>query len=171
MKRKTKEEFWARIDRSGGVAACWPWLGVVDREGYGQTRWHGRQFRSHRQQVVVLCDPPYGAAVPDSTTRGARDRKGGVFTGYSVGGFGWADQVRLRESCCGLARLGALVVATNSWSDEVAVLYPGFARFHVGVRHSVGAKAERRGKRAELLLVDEAHAGVVDMGAVRAVRS
>lgn len=28
--------FWSRVDRSGGPDACWPWLGEVNRKGYGQ---------------------------------------------------------------------------------------------------------------------------------------
>lgn len=27
--------FWAKVDRSGGPDACWPWLGARDRDGYG----------------------------------------------------------------------------------------------------------------------------------------
>lgn len=29
------ERFWARVDRSGGPAACWPWTGFVSAAGYG----------------------------------------------------------------------------------------------------------------------------------------
>ena len=28
--------FWARVDRSGGPDACWPWLGALDASGYGR---------------------------------------------------------------------------------------------------------------------------------------
>ena len=27
--------FWSRVDRRGGVDACWPWVGCVSRAGYG----------------------------------------------------------------------------------------------------------------------------------------
>lgn len=32
------ERFWAKVDRSGGPDACWPWTGFIDREGYGLIR-------------------------------------------------------------------------------------------------------------------------------------
>lgn len=30
------ERFWARVDTSGGLFACWPWLGGRTPGGYGQ---------------------------------------------------------------------------------------------------------------------------------------
>lgn len=34
--RTTEERFWAKVDRSGGSEACWPWLGARTSGGYGQ---------------------------------------------------------------------------------------------------------------------------------------
>lgn len=42
------ERFWARVDRSGGAEACWPWIGCHNGPGYGQVRWDGRQQGAHR---------------------------------------------------------------------------------------------------------------------------
>ena len=33
---------WARIDRSGGPDACWPWTGARNRKGYGLMRENGK---------------------------------------------------------------------------------------------------------------------------------
>ena len=92
--------------------------------------------------------------------------KGGkapVFTGYAGAAFTWEDQKTLAAQLARLARRGACVVATNTWTDEVCDLYrKDFALFQVGVRHSVGAIGARRGKRAELLAIDEAHAHIFD---------
>lgn len=42
--------FWSRVDQSAGPAACWPWLGYVRTDGYGQTRVFGerRTTATHR---------------------------------------------------------------------------------------------------------------------------
>lgn len=122
-------------------------------------------------ELVVYLDPPYGAKLKDVSTRGAKERGGddGVFTGYT-GKFTWADQVRLADWAKALAARGALVVASNSWSDEVCEIYrDGFDLFQVGVRHSVGAIEERRGKRAEMLAVSARHSTVVDSIPVKVV--
>lgn len=33
-------EFWARVDKSGGPDACWPWTGAQFTDGYGQHRFY-----------------------------------------------------------------------------------------------------------------------------------
>lgn len=40
--------FWAKVDRSGGDLACWPWIGSTRRGGYGD-------FRASRAHGVVLA--------------------------------------------------------------------------------------------------------------------
>lgn len=114
-------------------------------------------------------DPPYGGALKDVSRRGAVTRKGGgsgIFTGYSSV-FTWKDQVRLSRLATDLAKMGYLVVASNAWTDEICDLYKdGFALFQVGVRHAIGARGERRGRRAELIAISEAHAGIFNPGAM-----
>lgn len=34
-----EERFWARVDRSGGPEACWPWLRYKQKSGHGRV-WH-----------------------------------------------------------------------------------------------------------------------------------
>lgn len=44
----TVRSFWARVDRSGGPEACWPYMGTRDRLGYGRA-WNGeRPEAAHR---------------------------------------------------------------------------------------------------------------------------
>lgn len=40
--------FWAKVDRSAGPDACWPWLGHRDKDGYGSLRVGATQVRAHR---------------------------------------------------------------------------------------------------------------------------
>lgn len=37
-----EERFWAKVDRSGGPDACWPWLGAHHPLGYGRFYFRGR---------------------------------------------------------------------------------------------------------------------------------
>ena len=59
--------FWAQVDPAG----CWEWNGGRDRDGYGQTRWHGKRVKAHRKawslanggrepdhSVLHRCDNP-----------------------------------------------------------------------------------------------------------------
>lgn len=48
------QRFWARVDRSGGPDACWPWTGARDRNGYGWFWLYGRNTRAPRAVVALL---------------------------------------------------------------------------------------------------------------------
>jgi hypothetical protein len=47
---RRRKLFWAKVDRSGGSIACWPWLGTRDPKGYGQfyVGVRGKPKRVHR---------------------------------------------------------------------------------------------------------------------------
>lgn len=36
--------FWSKVNRTGGPDACWPWLGRLNRDGYGEERAHRRAY-------------------------------------------------------------------------------------------------------------------------------
>ena len=57
----TPERFWARVDRSGGPDACWPWMGERNRDGYGVVRAHRRNLRAHRVARLLST----GSLVPE----------------------------------------------------------------------------------------------------------
>lgn len=40
--------FWARVDKTGGEQACWPWLGSRTRAGYGEVQYGGVKWLTHR---------------------------------------------------------------------------------------------------------------------------
>jgi hypothetical protein len=44
------DRFWAKVDRSGGLDACWPWMGSRTEEGYGQF-WDGQRIE-HAARVA-----------------------------------------------------------------------------------------------------------------------
>src|SRR4051812_7845536 len=45
-----------RVDRSGGPDACWPWLGRIEKHGYGRATINGRHVLAHRAVYAELVD-------------------------------------------------------------------------------------------------------------------
>lgn len=84
---------------------------------------------------VVYCDPPYE---PLPGTAG--------FTNYAAGGFSWADQVSLAESCVAAHQRGAKVLISNSTAPRVLELYEqyGFTLHHVDARRAISSKGSTR---------------------------
>ena len=91
---------------------------------------------------VVYFDPPY---VPTSAS--------GSFTGYTRGGFGQGDQVRLRDVAVALKRRGVFVLISNSAAPMVRELYAeAFDCVDVCAPRSISCHARRRGSVQELLM-------------------
>lgn len=84
---------------------------------------------------VVYCDPPYE---PLPGTAG--------FTNYAAGGFSWADQISLAESCVAAHQRGAKVIISNSTAPRVLELYEqhGFNLHHVDARRAISSKGSTR---------------------------
>lgn len=84
---------------------------------------------------VVYCDPPYE---PLPGTAG--------FTNYAAGGFSWADQMSLAESCVAAHQRGAKVLISNSTAPRVLELYQqhGFTLHHVDARRAISSKGSTR---------------------------
>lgn len=40
--------FWAKVDRRGGLFACWPWTAAASKEGYGRFKLNGKLWSAHR---------------------------------------------------------------------------------------------------------------------------
>lgn len=88
----------------------------------------------------VFFDPPY---VPLNQTS---------FTSYTGDGFGWRDQIRLRDCARDLSDRGVYVLLANSDCPWVRDLYRGFALHEIMAARSINSKSEGRGKVAELLI-------------------
>ncbi|MEN4871838.1 Dam family site-specific DNA-(adenine-N6)-methyltransferase [Kosakonia cowanii] len=93
---------------------------------------------------VVYCDPPYE---PLPGTAG--------FTNYAPGGFVWADQVALVESCVAAHQRGTRVVISNSTAPRIIELYEqhGFTLHHVSARRSISSKASTRENAADIVAI------------------
>jgi DNA adenine methylase len=95
-----------------------------------------------RKGDLVYFDPPY---VPLSATSS--------FTSYTAGGFGPAEQEKLRDVARTLKRRGVHVLLSNSSACLVRSLYAdGFQLHEVGASRSVNCKGSGRGRVVELLI-------------------
>lgn len=52
--------FWAKVDRSGGPDACWPWLSRINNKGYGRVRFGTGQHTSYIIASRVAWELTYG---------------------------------------------------------------------------------------------------------------
>lgn len=57
-----RARFESKVDKSGGKAACWPWLGTTDGRGRGQFWFQRRHHRAPR--IAWLFH--YGTPLPDN---------------------------------------------------------------------------------------------------------
>lgn len=62
------ELFWRRVPCTPGPHACWPWVGKIDRHGYGalgaRVEGHKRTLRAHRVAYELLVAPiPEGLVI------------------------------------------------------------------------------------------------------------
>lgn len=144
-----------RTNRRGYFTTPWgrdPEPGVIDVCGHGEFI----EFVQHRARLelcdwrdlvrgcgegdVLYCDPPY-VDLKDPK----RD-----FGGY-IGGFGWRDQVELRDEMVAANGRGARVVASNSWCEATRELYAGWNVETVTAGRHISSRAESRGRVSELL--------------------
>lgn len=47
------EQFWTRVDQSGGPDACWPWTACRSGDGYGYLKAGGHGVKSHRVAYLL----------------------------------------------------------------------------------------------------------------------
>jgi modification methylase llaDCHIA len=94
---------------------------------------------------LVYFDPPY---VPLSITES--------FTGYTAAGFGYKEQIKLRDTFVELDQKGVFVVLSNSSAQLVYELYKPVAKtiIEVGATRMINSNAQKRGKIKELLIAN-----------------
>lgn len=89
----------------------------------------------------VYLDPPY---MPISATS--------AFTGYTEGGFGYDEQVRLRDECTKLREQGIAFLQSNSDCEAIRDLYEGFTIKTVKAKRAINSKGDGRGVVSEVLI-------------------
>ena len=96
-----------------------------------------------RKGAFIYFDPPYH---PISDTSS--------FTGYSIDGFGEAEQIRLKKLCDNLTERGCQILVSNSSADLIREIYsdPKYEIVEVKASRAINAVASRRGRINELLI-------------------
>jgi DNA adenine methylase len=90
----------------------------------------------------TYCDPPYDILGENAD-----------FTGYTAGGFTWADQERLELIARAYAfSPGTKVVLSNADTPRVRKLYAKWSIHDVKAERAINSRAERRGKITELVI-------------------
>ncbi|MGL5942891.1 MAG: DNA adenine methylase [Waterburya sp.] len=103
----------------------------------------GKAVATARKGAFVYFDPPYH---PISDTSS--------FTGYSINGFGEAEQIRLKELCDKLSEYGCQILVSNSSASFIKELYsdPNYEIVEVQASRAINAVGSKRGRINELLI-------------------
>jgi DNA adenine methylase len=112
----------------------------------GATIVHGdfiKATKTAKPGDFVYMDPPY---VPLSKTAN--------FAAYATGGFGPADQLRLKNEFARLASLGVNAVLSNHDTEEMRELYKDFNIVPVNVIRSINSNITKRGPAREILVLN-----------------
>lgn len=89
----------------------------------------------------VYLDPPY---MPITATS--------AFTGYTEEGFGYSEQVRLRNECAKLREQGIAFLQSNSHCEQIIDLYKDFKIKKVRAKRAINSRGDRRGEVDEVLI-------------------
>jgi DNA adenine methylase len=94
-----------------------------------------------REGDVVYCDPTYRG-----TKRDTFDRYGAII-------FGWDDQERLKHAAQAAMKRGAVVLISNSATDELTELYGSNLELELRRSKTIGNKALNKNSYRELVAV------------------
>ena len=109
---------------------------------------YGAALEKLEKGSFVYLDPPYDP-VSDSA----------AFTGYTSGGFGREEQIRLREYCDTLSNRGIKFLLSNSDTEFIRDQYQRYEIKTVQATRSINSKGDRRGNVNELLIRNYNSAG------------
>lgn len=101
--------------------------------------------KTAKEGDLVYFDPPY---VPLSKTEN--------FTSYTSNGFGYDEQIRLRNLFQSLDERGVFVILSNSSAELVYDLYNPISKniIEVGATRMINSNAQKRGKVNELIITN-----------------
>ena len=94
-----------------------------------------------KKGTFVYLDPPYD---PVSSTSN--------FTGYTKGGFGKEEQIRLRKMCDKLDQRGVKFMLSNSATEFIKEQYEKYNIVVVKAKRAINSNAEKRGQVDEVVI-------------------
>ena len=105
-----------------------------------------RAVAKAKKGSFIYFDPPYHPLSDTSS-----------FTGYSMNGFGEAEQIGLKELCDELSDRGCQILASNSAAPFIKSLYndPRYEVVEVKATRAINAVSSKRGKINELLIYNK----------------
>ena len=77
------------------------------------------------------------------------------FTGYTEGGFGYSNQIQLKEECDKLTKQGIRFVQSNSDCGVIRDLYKDYKIKTVKAKRSINSVAVKRGEINEVLIYND----------------
>ncbi len=98
-------------------------------------------LKSIGKDCFVYLDPPYD---PVSTTAN--------FTGYDKGGFDKGEQIRLKNVCDRLNKMGICFLLSNSATDFITQLYKDYKIDIVQAKRAINSNPDKRGEIDEVLI-------------------
>lgn len=101
-------------------------------------------IKNLEKDSFVYLDPPY---MPISTSSS--------FTGYTEGGFGYSNQIQLKEECDKLTKQGIRFVQSNSDCGVIRDLYKDYKIKTVKAKRSINSVAVKRGEINEVLIYND----------------
>ena len=97
--------------------------------------------KKYKKDCFVYLDPPYD---PVSTTAN--------FTGYDKGGFNKGEQIRLKNVCDRLNKMGIRFLLSNSATDFITQLYIDYKIDIVQAKRAINSNPDKRGEIDEVLI-------------------
>jgi len=96
--------------------------------------------------AFIYLDPPYHPLSDTSS-----------FTGYSLNGFGEAEQIRLKQLCDRLSDCGCQILASNSAAPFIKSLYDDqrYKVIEVQATRAINTVSSKRGKINEVLIYNQ----------------
>lgn len=96
-----------------------------------------------KQNDFVYLDPPYD---PISKTES--------FTGYTSVGFSRDDQIKLKEECDRLNRIGAFFMVSNSNTKFIKELYKDYKIIVIPAKRCINSKGNKRKNSTEVIIIN-----------------
>lgn len=100
-------------------------------------------MKGAKKGSFVYLDPPYDP-VSDSSS----------FTGYTLDGFGRAEQIRLKNACDELHAKGCKFLLSNSSTPFIRELYADYHVITVQANRNINANGNGRGRIDEVLIMN-----------------